>query len=105
MWKVMQHRGLRMVFAANMISMLGSGLNAAAVTWHILQATKSEMNLAYLVVLMTIPAMLRNTRPFNTLGFPTISVPCGFTRDGMSVGLQISGPRGAEAVVMGVGNW
>src|SRR5437764_13172227 len=58
MWKVMQHRGLRMVFAANMISMLGSGLNAAAVTWHILQATKSEMNLAYLVVLMTIPAML-----------------------------------------------
>src|SRR5207302_2141137 len=58
MWKVMQHRGLRMVFAANMISMLGSGLNAAAVTWHILQKTRSEMNLAYLVVLMTIPAML-----------------------------------------------
>ena len=47
-----------MVFAANMVSMLGSGLNAAAVTWHILQATKSEMNLAYLVVLQTIPAML-----------------------------------------------
>ncbi len=47
-----------MVFAANMISMLGSGLNAAAVTWHILQATKSEMNLAFLVILQTIPAML-----------------------------------------------
>jgi MFS transporter, DHA3 family, macrolide efflux protein len=58
MWKVMQHRGLRSVFAANMISMLGSGLNAAAVTWTILQRTKSEMNLAYLVILMTIPAML-----------------------------------------------
>jgi len=58
MWKVMQHRGLRSVFAANMISMLGSGLNAAAVTWTILQRTRSEMNLAYLVILMTIPAML-----------------------------------------------
>ena len=49
-------------------------------------------------------AMLRNTRPFNTLGLPTISVPCGFTRDGMPIGLQISGRPGAEAVVMAMGN-
>ena len=49
-------------------------------------------------------AMLRNTRPFNTLGLPTISVPCGFTKDGMPIGLQISGRAGAEAVVMGIGN-
>lgn len=54
----MGHRGLRLIFLANMISMLGSGLNASAVIWHIFQQTRSEMNLAYLVVLQTVPAML-----------------------------------------------
>jgi aspartyl-tRNA(Asn)/glutamyl-tRNA(Gln) amidotransferase subunit A len=44
--------------------------------------------------------MLRNTRPFNALGLPTISVPCGFTNDGLPIGLQITGPSGAEAVVL-----
>ena len=44
--------------------------------------------------------MLRNTRPFNALGLPTISVPCGFTRAGLPVGLQITGPHGDEATVL-----
>ncbi|HZQ24381.1 MAG TPA: MFS transporter [Terriglobales bacterium] len=51
-------RGLRYVFAANVISMLGSGMNSAAVAWFILQATHSEMALGTLAVLQTIPAML-----------------------------------------------
>ncbi len=38
--------------------MFGSGLNAAATTWYVLQATRSETNLAWLVVIQTIPAML-----------------------------------------------
>jgi aspartyl-tRNA(Asn)/glutamyl-tRNA(Gln) amidotransferase subunit A len=42
---------------------------------------------------------LRNTRPFNILGLPTISVPCGFTRAGLPIGLQISGAPWAEANV------
>ena len=58
MWKTLENRGLRYVFAANMISMLGSGLNAAGVTWYILQTTHSEVNLSLLVVLQTLPAML-----------------------------------------------
>ncbi|MEO5936510.1 MAG: MFS transporter [Terriglobales bacterium] len=58
MWNILEHRGLRLVFIANMVSMMGSGLNSAAVTWHVLQATHSEMNLAFIVVLQTIPAML-----------------------------------------------
>ena len=44
--------------------------------------------------------MLRNTRPFNALGLPTISVPCGFTSDGLPIGLQITGARGDEARVL-----
>ena len=43
--------------------------------------------------------MIRNTLPFNVLGIPTISVPCGFTRAGLPIGLQISAPRFEEGRV------
>jgi aspartyl-tRNA(Asn)/glutamyl-tRNA(Gln) amidotransferase subunit A len=43
---------------------------------------------------------LRNTRPFNMLGLPAISVPSGFTRAGLPIGLQITGGPGAEATVL-----
>jgi aspartyl-tRNA(Asn)/glutamyl-tRNA(Gln) amidotransferase subunit A len=43
---------------------------------------------------------LRNTRPFNILGLPTISVPCGFTKAGLPIGLQISGAPWAEVSVL-----
>jgi aspartyl-tRNA(Asn)/glutamyl-tRNA(Gln) amidotransferase subunit A len=44
--------------------------------------------------------LLRNTRPFNVWGLPAISVPCGFTRDGLPVGLQIAGPHWREDRVL-----
>jgi DHA3 family macrolide efflux protein-like MFS transporter len=53
-----QTRPLRFVFAANVISMLGSGMNSAAVAWTILQRTHSEMALGTFAVLQTLPAML-----------------------------------------------
>jgi MFS family permease len=53
-----QSRSLRFVFAANVISMLGSGMNSAAVAWTILQRTHSEMALGTFAALQTIPAML-----------------------------------------------
>lgn len=43
---------------------------------------------------------LRNTRPFNALGLPTVSVPCGFTRAGLPIGMQITGPPGGEETVL-----
>src|SRR5258707_2390167 len=43
---------------------------------------------------------LRNTRPFNILGLPSISVPCGFTRAGLPIGIQISGAPLAVANVL-----
>src|SRR5713101_754205 len=55
---ILQKRALRYVFSANVISMLGSGMNAAAVAWYILQATHSEMALGTFAVLQSIPAML-----------------------------------------------
>jgi len=44
--------------------------------------------------------LLRNTQPFSLLGWPSVSVPCGFTREGLPVGLQISGKPGADAAVL-----
>jgi aspartyl-tRNA(Asn)/glutamyl-tRNA(Gln) amidotransferase subunit A len=44
--------------------------------------------------------LLRNTRPFDIWGTPTISVPCGTTRAGLPIGLQIAGRIGAEADVL-----
>jgi len=55
---ILQKRALRFVLLANVVSMLGSGMNSAAVAWHILQATHSEMALSTLAVLQTLPAML-----------------------------------------------
>jgi len=45
---------------------------------------------------------IQNTSPFNVYGWPSISVPCGFTRSGLPIGLQISGPLGADALVLQV---
>lgn len=43
---------------------------------------------------------VRNTAPFNLYGIPTISVPCGFSRLGLPIGLQISGPKLGEIDVL-----
>jgi aspartyl-tRNA(Asn)/glutamyl-tRNA(Gln) amidotransferase subunit A len=42
---------------------------------------------------------VRNTSPFDVNGWPAISIPCGFTKQGLPIGLQIIGPNGGESVV------
>ncbi|MFB3815054.1 MAG: amidase [Terriglobales bacterium] len=46
--------------------------------------------------------MLRNTRPFNVLGLPAISVACGTTAAGLPIGLQIAAAPGWEDLVLAV---
>jgi aspartyl-tRNA(Asn)/glutamyl-tRNA(Gln) amidotransferase subunit A len=41
-----------------------------------------------------------NTRPFNYLGLPAMSIPCGFDPNGLPIGLQISGRPFAEGAVL-----
>jgi aspartyl-tRNA(Asn)/glutamyl-tRNA(Gln) amidotransferase subunit A len=42
------------------------------------------------------------TAPFNLLGAPAISVPCGFSNEGLPMGLQIAGRRLDEPTVLRV---
>jgi len=43
--------------------------------------------------------MLGNTRPFNVWGIPAISIPCGFTKDGMPIGLQLAAASGQSLLL------
>jgi aspartyl-tRNA(Asn)/glutamyl-tRNA(Gln) amidotransferase subunit A len=84
---------------------------------HVAQQTGSAMAELDAIVMPTAPvpataieggppghALLRprNTMPFNVLGLPAISVPCGVTTDGMPIGLQIAGHAFDEAMVLRV---
>jgi aspartyl-tRNA(Asn)/glutamyl-tRNA(Gln) amidotransferase subunit A len=44
------------------------------------------------------------TAPFNLAGVPALSVPCGFTGEGLPIGLQIVAGAWREAVVLNAGN-
>ena len=45
-------------------------------------------------------ALLRLTMPFNLAGLPAISCPCGFSHEGLPVGLQVVGRPLEEATVL-----
>jgi len=58
MRSILLRKGLRFIFIANVVSMLGSGMNSTAVAWHILQVTHSEIALGTFAVVQTLPAIL-----------------------------------------------
>jgi aspartyl-tRNA(Asn)/glutamyl-tRNA(Gln) amidotransferase subunit A len=51
-----------------------------------------------------LAAMIRCTAPFNATRLPALSLPCGFTRAGLPIGLQIAGRPFDEATVLRVGH-
>jgi aspartyl-tRNA(Asn)/glutamyl-tRNA(Gln) amidotransferase subunit A len=46
---------------------------------------------------------LDHTLPFNFTGQPALSVPCGFTRSGLPIGLQLVGRPFDESLLLGAG--
>ena len=48
----------------------------------------------------TRPAIVGHSRPANFTGLPAISVPCGFTREGLPAGLQLIGPAFQEVSLL-----
>jgi len=50
-----------------------------------------------------IQQLTRFTRPINYLGLPALSIPSGFTRDGLPVGMQLVGRSFDEAMLLRIG--
>jgi aspartyl-tRNA(Asn)/glutamyl-tRNA(Gln) amidotransferase subunit A len=48
-------------------------------------------------------ATTRLMRAINVLGIPALSIPCGFTKAGLPIGLQILGAPRAEEMILSVG--
>jgi aspartyl-tRNA(Asn)/glutamyl-tRNA(Gln) amidotransferase subunit A len=46
--------------------------------------------------------MLRLTQLFNLTGHPAVTIPCGRTRDGFPIGLQLAGARGGTRTLLQV---
>ena len=49
-------------------------------------------------------ALTRNVSPFNTLGLPALSIPCGFNSEELPIGLQIVGKPFDEETVLRAGH-
>jgi aspartyl-tRNA(Asn)/glutamyl-tRNA(Gln) amidotransferase subunit A len=47
-------------------------------------------------------ALVRMNRPANFTGHPAISIPCGFTREGLPVGMQLIGPCWSEPRLLSI---
>ncbi len=54
------------------------------------------------VVLDVRSALLRNVEPFNLVGAPAVSVPCGLSREGLPIGVQIVGDLFDDRTVLSV---
>jgi aspartyl-tRNA(Asn)/glutamyl-tRNA(Gln) amidotransferase subunit A len=50
-----------------------------------------------------IQRITKFTRPINYLGLPALSIPCGFTKSGLPVGLQLIGRSFDEAMLLRIG--
>jgi aspartyl-tRNA(Asn)/glutamyl-tRNA(Gln) amidotransferase subunit A len=50
-----------------------------------------------------IQRLTRFTRPINYLGLPSLSIPSGFNKNGMPVGMQLIGRSFDEATLLGIG--
>jgi aspartyl-tRNA(Asn)/glutamyl-tRNA(Gln) amidotransferase subunit A len=48
----------------------------------------------------TDPSITSNCGPFDAFGLPAVSIPCGFSKGGLPIGLMIAGPHFSEGKVL-----
>ncbi len=57
-WKLIwAQRGFRYFFLAMFVSLFGSGMNFAGVSWYILAATHSTVKVSLQVIVVTLPGL------------------------------------------------
>jgi DHA3 family macrolide efflux protein-like MFS transporter len=58
-WKALFHvRGFPYFFVAMLVSLFGTGMNFAGVTWYVLGATHSTVKVSLIVILVTLPGLV-----------------------------------------------
>ncbi len=67
------------------------------ITAHKIGATEVQVGD---VTVGSVPALTQYTRAFNLNGFPAATVPCGFSDEGMPIGLQLAGRPFDEETVL-----
>ena len=64
-----------------------------------IELSNQDISIDDMVVNSTV-SLLRLNMPFNLAGLPAISLPCGFSSDGMPIGLEIAGKPFEEAMIL-----
>ena len=58
-WKLLfSQRGFRYFFVGIFVSLFGSGMNFAGVTWYVLSSTHSTLSVGFTVILYTLPWLI-----------------------------------------------
>ena len=99
---------LRAHFVTEFLSVAMDGVDAVllpAIPFPIptLEETDTE-NQGGPAVLKMVAGFTGLTRPFNTLGIPALSVPCGFDVNGAPIGMQLVGRPFDEATLYRIGH-
>ncbi|WP_439547556.1 amidase family protein [Sandarakinorhabdus sp.] len=55
------------------------------------------------VAVSFVTAIARNISPASTLGLPALVLPCGRTRAGLPVGIELDGPAGSDRRLLAIG--
>jgi aspartyl-tRNA(Asn)/glutamyl-tRNA(Gln) amidotransferase subunit A len=99
---------LRAHFVTEFLAMAMEGVDAVllpAIPFPIptIEETDTE-NKGGPAVLKMVAGFTGLTRPFNTLGIPALSVPCGFDVNGAPIGMQLVGRPFDEAMLYRIGH-
>lgn len=57
-WTLLRRPGFAYLFAAMFVSLFGTGMNFAGVTWYILEQTGSPLKVSYITILVTLPGLV-----------------------------------------------
>lgn len=112
----------RAAFGPNIASLIDEGLSTLAIDYSAALAHQLRFRREMLagfngVEALVTPATVdaapgvettgdpKFNSPWSYTGFPTVSLPCGLTRDGMPASLQLIGPPLAEASLLAAAAW